>query len=274
MDNAEKKYDGQVFVTSESVSMIDPDVVNTASPFKDLFQVRPTDLANVEADMKANGYDSAHPVIIWAGHNMTVIDGHTRLAAARKLMFPQIPAIIKNFKDEAEALEYAIKTQRNRRNLTDAELLNCLTELDKRKKKGPAKSIASRDAIPGKSAEQTATLLGVSQAKIERLRAVNDHATDEVKEAVKSGKMSANKAYKATMEARHAAKRENSDPEQIKADRLLALEASYCNALAARTDRELKQYPDVRYTDDELTDLAVKIIDKLKDELKRLKKDN
>ena len=274
MDNAEKKYDGQVFVTSESVSMIDPDVVKTASPFKDLFQVRPTDLANVEADMKANGYDSAHPVIIWAGHNMTVIDGHTRLAAARKLMFPQIPAIIKNFKDESDALEYAIKTQRNRRNLTDAELLNCLTELDKRKKTGPARSLASRDAKLGKSAEQTAALLGVSQAKIERLRAVNDHASDEVKEAVKDGKLSVNKAYKATMEARHAAKRENSDPEQIKADRLLALEASYCSVLTARTDRELKQYPDVRYTDDELTDLAVKIIDKLKDELKRLKKDN
>ncbi len=114
----------------------------------------------------------------------------------------------------------------------------------------------------------------MSQAKVERLRAVNDHASDEVKEAVKDGKLSVNKAYKATMEARHAAKRENSDPEQIKADRLLALEASYCSVLTARTDRELKQYPDVRYTDDELTDLAVKIIDKLKDELKRLKKDN
>ena len=275
MDNTtEKKYSEQVFVTPESVSFVDPDDVKTSSPFKDLFQVRPADLENVEEDMKAHGYDSAHPIIIWAGHDMTVIDGHTRLAAAKKLMFPRIPAIIKTFKDEAEALEYAIKTQRNRRNLTDAELLNCLTELDKRKKKGPAKSIASRDAIPGKSAEQTATLLGVSQAKIERLRAVNDHATDEIKEAVKSGKMSANKAYRATMEARHAAERENSDPEQIKAERLLALEASYCSALTARTDRELKQYPDIRYTDDELTDLAVKIIDKLKDELKRLKKDN
>ena len=275
MDNTtEKKYAGQVFVTSESVSFVDPDDVKTSSPFKDLFLVKPTDLENVEQDMKANGYDSAHPIIIWAGHDMTVIDGHTRLAAAKKLMFPQIPAIIKNFKDEAEALEYAIKTQRNRRNLTDAELLNCLTELDKRKKKGPAKSIASRDAIPGKSAEQTAALLGVSPAKVERLRAVNDHASDEVKEAVKSGKMSANKAYKATMEARHAAKKENSDPAQMKSDCLLALETSYCSALTARTDRELKMHPDIRYTDDELTDLAMKIVDKLKDELKRLKKDN
>jgi ParB family chromosome partitioning protein len=275
MDNTtEKKYSEQVFVTPESVSFVDPDEVKTSSPFKDLFLVKTADLENVEEDMKAHGYDSAHPIIIWAGHDMTVIDGHTRLAAAKKLMFPRIPAIIKTFKDEAEALEYAIKTQRNRRNLTDAELLNCLTELDKRKKTGPARSLASRDAKLGKSAEQTAALLGVSQAKVERLRAVNDHASDEVKEAVKDGKLSVNKAYKATMEARHAAKRENSDPEQIKADRLLALEASYCSVLTARTDRELKQYPDVRYTDDELTDLAVKIIDKLKDELKRLKKDN
>ena len=275
MDNTtEKKYSEQVFVTPESVSFVDPDEVKTSSPFKDLFLVKTADLENVEEDMKAHGYDSAHPIIIWAGHDMTVIDGHTRLAAAKKLMFPRIPAIIKTFKDEAEALEYAIKTQRNRRNLTDAELLNCLTELDKRKKTGPARSLASRDAKLGKSAEQTAALLGVSQAKVERLRAVNDHASDEVKEAVKDGKLSVNKAYKATMEARHAAKRENSDPEQIKADRLLALEASYCSVLTARTDRELKQYPDIRYTDDELTDLAVKIIDKLKDELKRLKKDN
>ncbi len=143
MDNTtEKKYSEQVFVTPESVSFVDPDEVKTSSPFKDLFLVKTADLENVEEDMKAHGYDSAHPIIIWAGHDMTVIDGHTRLAAAKKLMFPRIPAIIKTFKDEAEALEYAIKTQRNRRNLTDAELLNCLTELDKRKKTGPARSLA------------------------------------------------------------------------------------------------------------------------------------
>ena len=274
MDNTtEKKYDGHVFVTAEQVSMVDPDDVNTASPFKDLFQVRPTDLENVEQDMKVNGYDSAHPIIIWAGHNMTVIDGHTRLTAAQNLMFSQIPAIIKKFKDEAEALEYAIKTQRNRRNLTDAELLRCLNELDKRGVAGRKKLARSR-ANSGKSAEATASLLGISRTKVEQLRTLNDHASDEVKEAVKDGKLSINKAYKATMDARHATKAENSDPEQIKADRLLALETSYCSALTTRTDRELKQYPEIRYTDDELTNLAMKIVDKLKDELKRLKKDN
>ena len=264
-DTTEKNHNGYVFVTNEAVTMMDPTIIKTASPFKDLFPVKPADLENVMESMKADGYDKAHPVIIWGGHNTTVVDGHTRLAAANKLLFAEIPVIIKDFKDEAEALEYAIKSQRNRRNLTDADLLRCVTELDKRMKEGRPDKTATRVAVNGRSSENTAKLLGTSRGKVEKIRTINDHASDEVKEAVKSGRMSANKAYQATMEARRAAERENSDPEQIKTDRLLALEASYCSALTARTDRELKQYPDIRYTDDELTDLAVKIIDKLKD---------
>ena len=275
MDNtAEKKYDDRIFVTNESLTMVDPDTVKTASPFKDLFPLRPNDLEKVEESMKADGYDTAHPIILWAGHDLIVVDGHTRLAAAQKLMFPRIPAIRKDFKDEAEALEYAIKSQVNRRNLDDAELLRCLTELDKRKKTGPAKSLASRDAKPGKSSEQTAKLLGVSQAKVERLRTVNDHATDEVKEAVKSGKMSANKAYKATMEARRTAELANADPKEIKAERLAALEDSLCGLHASRIARELKEYPNIRYSEAELDELTLRIATKLKTELQHLKGNN
>ncbi len=275
MDNtAEKKYDDRIFVTNESLTMVDPDTVKTASPFKDLFPLRPNDLEKVEESMKADGYDTAHPIILWAGHDLIVVDGHTRLAAAQKLMFPRIPAIRKDFKDEAEALEYAIKSQVNRRNLDDAELLRCLTELDKRKKTGPAKSLASRDAKPGKSSEQTAKLLGVSQAKVERLRTVNDHATDEVKEAVKSGKMSANKAYKATMEARRTAELANADPKEIKAERLAALEDSLCGLHASRIARELKEYPNIRYSEAELDELTLRIAAKLKTELQHLKGNN
>ena len=197
-----KKY---LFVTKEEVMMLNPLIIHTASPFKDLFPIREKDLKNIEESIKNNGFNSGLPITLWAGHDLTVIDGHTRLAAAQKLLFARIPVILKDFKDEAEALKYAIEMQTNRRNLTDAELLNCIKELDKRKKTGPAKGLASRDAKLGKSAEQTAKLLGVSQTKIERLRTVNDHATDEVKEAVKSGEMSVNKAYNKTMDARRLA---------------------------------------------------------------------
>ena len=275
MDNITEKFDNYLFVTQDTSTMANPLEIKTASPFKDLFPVKQNDLEHVMASMKAKGYDNGHPIILWEGHDLTVIDGHTRLAAAQKLLFARIPVILKKFKDEGEALEYAIESQVNRRNLTDAELLNCLTELDKRKKTGPAKSLASREAKLGKSAEQTAALLGVSRAKVERLRTVSDHATDEIKDAVKDGKLSLNKAYKATMDARHAEEdSDETDSDDIKADRLLAMENSYCCAIAARTDRELKQYPDVRYSAKELAALRKKIIEKLDAELNRFKGNN
>ncbi|MBR5679126.1 MAG: ParB N-terminal domain-containing protein, partial [Clostridia bacterium] len=185
-DTTEKKYDDYVFVSSEEVSMLDPTIIKTASPFKDLFPVREAELDRVVESMKADGYDSAHPIILWAGHNVTVVDGHTRLAAAKKLLFAQIPVIHKEFKDEAEALEYAIKSQRNRRNLTDADLLRCVTELDKRMKEGRPGKTATNLAVNGRSSENTAKLLGTSRGKVEKIRTINDHASDEVKEAVKS----------------------------------------------------------------------------------------
>ena len=275
MDNTTERFDDFLFVTQDTATMANPLEIKTASPFKDLFPVKQNDLERVMASMKAKGYDNGHPIILWEGHDMTVIDGHTRLTAAQKLLFARIPVILKKFKDEAEALEYAIESQVNRRNLTDAELLNCLTELDKRKKTGPAKSLASREAKLGKSAEQTAALLGVSRAKVERLRTVSDHASDEIKDAVKDGKLSLNKAYKATMDARHAGEdSDEADSDDIKADRLLALENSYCCAIAARTDRELKQYPDVRYSAKELAALRKKIVEKLDAELNRFKGNN
>ena len=275
MDNTTEKLDDFLFVTQDPTTMANPLEIKTASPFKDLFPVKQNDLERVMASMKAKGYDNGHPIILWEGHNMTVVDGHTRLAAAQKLLFARIPVILKKFKDEAEALEYAIESQVNRRNLTDAELLKCLTELDKRKKTGPAKSLASREAKLGKSAEETAAILGVSRAKVERLRTVNDHASDEIKEAVKDGKLSLNKAYKATMDARHAEEDSNeADSDDIKVDRLLALENSYCCAIAARTDRELKQYPDIRYSAKELVALRKKIVEKLDAELNRFKGNN
>ena len=275
MDNITEKFDNYLFVTQDTSTMANPLEIKTASPFKDLFPVKQNDLERVMASMKAKGYDNGHPIILWEGHDLTVVDGHTRLAAAQKLLFARIPVILKKFKDEAEALEYAIESQVNRRNLTDAELLNCLTELDKRKKTGPAKSLASREAKLGKSAEQTAALLGVSRAKVERLRTVSDHASDEIKDAVKDGKLSLNKAYKATMDARHAEEdSDETDSDDIKADRLLAMENSYCCAIAARTDRELKQYPDVRYSAKELAALRKKIVEKLDAELNRFKGNN
>ena len=234
-----------LFVTKEEVMMLDPMAIHTASPFKDLFPIREKDLKNIEESMKNNGFNSGLPITLWAGHDAIVVDGHTRLAAAQKLLFAQIPVILKNFKDEAEALKYAIEMQTNRRNLTDAELINCINELDKRKSVGRPKKISSDEGISGGSAENTGKLLGISRAKVERIRAINDHASDEIKEAVKSGEMTVNMAYNKTMDARRQEENRNGSDQGLAM--LMEAQKKIARAINTQIDNLMKKYPGTEF---------------------------
>ena len=239
------KYNKYLFVTEEKVTMLNPLIIHTASPFKDLFPIREKDLKNIEESMKNNGFNSGLPITLWAGHDLTVIDGHTRLAAAKKLLFAQIPVILKDFKDEAEALKYAIEMQTNRRNLTDAELINCINELDKRKSVGRPKKIPSDEGISGGSAENTGKLLGISRAKVERIRAINDHASDEIKEAVKSGEMTVNMAYNKTMDARRQEENRNGSDQGLAM--LMEAQKKIARAINTQIDNLMKKYPGTEF---------------------------
>jgi len=174
--------------------------ITTRSPFKDLFPIRENILNEIVKDIKENGFDKSRPVVLWRKCGLTVVDGHTRLRAAEIAKIKDIPTVMKDFPNERAALEYAIKCQRNRRNLCDQEILQCISELDKRKMTGrPSKEkLAPCGANFGKSSNDTAQTLGISSRKVERARAVLDNAPDEIKEAVKLGKMSINKAYTKT----------------------------------------------------------------------------
>ena len=177
--------------------------LKTAPPFRDLFPINEKVLDLIYWDMQKNGYDRSQPIIVWESHDSIVIDGHTRLRAARKAGIFEVPVMLKPFPDENAALEYAIKCQRNRRNLKDFEIMKCLEELDKRKDRtlnfDSDASKAPSGAL-GKSAQNTASLLGISARKIERTRTVMDRAPEDVKAAVQSGKMSINAAYNRTVE--------------------------------------------------------------------------
>ena len=165
------------------------DDIKTASPFRDLFPVRKRVLDDIMWDMRKNGYDNSQPLVLWKDHGNVVIDGHTRLSAAKKANIYQIPIIFKAFSDEEDALKYAIACQKNRRNLSDSELAACVVELDKRKDKNAnlkQNRTEAQDCASGKSASETANLLGVSTRKVEQIRSVMDNANDEIKRMVKN----------------------------------------------------------------------------------------
>ena len=190
------------------------EAIKTHPTFESLFPVNPAVLAKIEQDMRKGSYDFSQSIILatWEGQKEPVcIDGHTRLQAARNAGIEEVPIFFHEFDTEDEALNKAIKLQRNRRNMTDAEIIACVQVLDKKKPRGgdrrskAAKSKASSDAIENtrsKSAAATADLLGINTTKVERTRNLLEHGDQETIDEVKNGKKSIHKATKEIREKR------------------------------------------------------------------------
>jgi hypothetical protein len=141
--------------------------IKTAEPFKSLFPIEGKVLGRVQEDMKRNGYDPCQSVVLWSEKGL-VIDGQTRLEAAKNLGLEEVPVHEKSFADENEALAYAIHSQRDRRNLTSADIIRLIDTLDTRLKRGERTDLASPDAKSPeasrrKSAAKTAAAIGVPE---------------------------------------------------------------------------------------------------------------
>ncbi len=264
----------------ERISMMATLEIHTAEPFNRLFPIKESVLNEIVEDMRVRGYDYGHPIIIWAGHKVTVVDGHTRLAAALKLGMSKVPILLKDFTDEDAALQYAIRSQSHRRNLTAEELLNCLSELDKRKAIGRPEKTATNVAISGRSAKKTADLLGVSRGKVEKLRTINDHAPAQIREAVASGSMSIDKGYKQTMENRHREDGAVMNPptgeelQKLKNSRLEAIKVSIAKMARTRLEREIQEYPEIRYSTEEREDLISRTLHEVAEAMSALPIEN
>ena len=219
------------------------DKIKTRSPFKDLFTIKSSTLSAITKSMKKDGFNEAEPLVYWHVKNVgnVLVDGHTRLEAAKQAGLGGVHAIGMDFDNELKAVEYAISRQKNRRNLTDGEMLSCLSELDKlRQEKGGDRGNqhtvgkAPHGASAGKSSKQTAETLGVSARKVERARTVQDHADEETVQAVKDGNMSINKAYNET-QAKRKPEAEPKEEEQDEKERGIIL-----NYYATQIVKQLK----------------------------------
>ena len=258
-----KQETGFNFVNG-TIMMAKTDSIRTAAPFKNLFPIREDVLNRITTDMEQHGFDSGHPIVVWAGKKLTLVDGHTRLLAATNLGIEAIPVVIRVFADEKAALEYAISSQRNRRNLTEAELMKCVSALDKRKKTGPQKDRATL----GKSADRTAILLGTSRGIVEKIRSILAHAPEEIKGAVKSGSLTINKAYVITMEKRKT--NGFADKKELRAAMLAELKRNLTKSFNACIAQLKRKYPDTRLTGKEAAELLKELSEILKTELDKL----
>ena len=166
--NIEKKEVRTVVENYPEGKLMKVNEIKRQKPFNSLFDIEDNILEAVVNNMKSKGYDKAFPVILW---NDIVIDGNTRIEAAIKAGIEEIPVYQKEFEDKQKALEYAIHNQRNRRNISDAEILRCIQEIDKPMTKKEAGTIRdSQEKI--RTVEKTAKVLGISKSKVADARAV------------------------------------------------------------------------------------------------------
>lgn len=231
------------------------DQITKAEPFASLFSIKAEIFEAIKADMSVNGFDPSKPVNVWRKPDGTrvLIDGYTRVRAAEELCLLRVIAYEKTFTSEAEALAYAIHTQKDRRNLSDAELLR-LIELVDRPQTGfntPVASIEATAGKPRKTAEITADTIGTSRAKVERARAVLSDPEEAA--AVHRGEKTIHQSAEAAKAKRaiptvHRSPR-TASPEALRADAEVIAEGLHIIELLqalARHDRNVCRHKVIR----------------------------
>lgn len=189
--------------TETRVIIMKTDYINISelivqNPFASIFPIGNETLDAVSKDMETNGFDEVFPIIVWEGKNI-VVDGHTRFAAAKALGLQDLPVRFKSFENEDDAVLYSFHVQRNRRNMSDEDILNCLSLLDtihgSQDKGNPTLSQKETNEMRAKE-------LGISPHKVDKARKVMEHGNDQIRESIRSGEKSINKAFQEVQETR------------------------------------------------------------------------
>jgi len=168
-------------------------------------------LAALESDLLKNGCYA--PVIV--NENMVIVDGHHRHKLCEKNGLPYQMAVF-SFEDLLEAKQWALDTQKNRRNLDKWELgkiaLKLKPDIEARAKAnmsaggGDQKSDDAKSGLttlsnpisPVSTRKELADTVGIGEVTMGKVMQIDEHAPAAVKEALDGGAMSINQGYNLT----------------------------------------------------------------------------
>ena len=172
-------------------------------------------LAALEADILKNGCYS--PVIV--NEDMVVIDGHNRQRLCEQHGLPYQMAVF-SFESMLEAKQWALDTQKGRRNLDKWELgkiaLRLKPDIEARAKEnmsaggGDQKSEDAKSGLatlpnpisPVDTRKELADAVGLGERTMGKVMQIDEHAPAAVKEALDSGDLSINQGYNITRQVR------------------------------------------------------------------------
>jgi hypothetical protein len=169
----------------EGIKKVSIESVKTAEPFISLLPIREEVLAAIIYNMRIRGYDQSQPLIIWKEQGV-LVDGHTRLKAAKAIGFETVPVVYTSFKSESEAISYMLQIQLSRRNIRDWELVRLAAKILKGYNK--ASDGAKADYL-------TKHFIGISATKAKKIYFVAENASDDELTKLDDEKVTINKLF-------------------------------------------------------------------------------
>ena len=194
------KNTGITYTSAERSPVILPEMAELLPPLS------AEQLDALEADLIKNGCYA--PIII--NEDMVIIDGHNRQALCEKHDLPYTMAVF-SFEDLLEAKQWALDTQKGRRNLEKWELgkialkLKPEIEAKARANQGTRTDLSAtlpEGSAPVDTRKKLAASVGLGERTMGKVMQIGEHAPPAVKEALDSGDLSINQGYNITRQVR------------------------------------------------------------------------
>ena len=191
---------GTIYSSTERTPTVLPEMAELLPPLTG------EQFAALEADILKNGCYS--PVIV--NEDMVVIDGHNRQRLCEQHGLPYQMAVF-SFEDMLEAKQWALDTQKGRRNLDKWELgkialrLKPDIEARARENMGTRTDLSAtlpKGSEPVDTRRELADAVGLGERTMGKVMQIDEHAPAAVKEALDSGDLSINQGYNITRQVR------------------------------------------------------------------------
>ena len=194
---------GIEYTSAERTPTILPDLAELLPPLSG------EQLAALEKDILQNGCYA--PIIV--NEDLVVVDGHNRQQICTRHGLPYKMAVFA-FDDLLEAKQWALDTQKGRRNLDKWELgkiaLKLRPEIEARAKanqqtyhgnqyeSGPSATLPEVHSAPVDTRKELAASVGLGERTMGKVMQIDEHAPAAVKEALDKKELSVNQGYQIT----------------------------------------------------------------------------
>ena len=197
---------GITYASTERTPTVLPELENLLPPLSD------EQSAALERDIVQNGCYA--PIIV--NEDLVIVDGHNRRRICEQHHLPYKMAVFA-FDDLLEAKQWALDTQKGRRNLDKWELgkiaLKLRPEIEARARANQGArtdllTTLSEGQPPVSTRKELADSVGIGEVTMGKVMQIDEHAPAAVKEALDKGELSVNQGYRITQQVKNLPKEE------------------------------------------------------------------